>query len=208
MNKSVKIRNSYALKNELSNFFNKYKKIITVLLFIFIIGLIVGIFTSSKYSGNLELENIPDANLVNFISADKGSFGVFFSYFLRYLILFLFVVFLNFNSFMNFVTYFIIALLGYIFGFTVAGLITLFSLSGIISAVIIIIPFDLCISLLFILITAISIHKFKIYKKFGSSCGNFVNYRNVYFILFLLLIVLLFIKCMLLPILHITIIVN
>lgn len=208
MNQTSKIRNFYALKNQVSNFLKKYKSILLSLVFIFLLGAIVGIFTTSKFSGNLELDNIPDSNLVNFITGDKGSFGVFFSYFLRYLLTFLFIVCLNFNAFFNILTYIIIAILGYIWGFTIAGIITLFSVAGIINVIIIFVPFDLCISFILIVITCVAIEKYKIYKKFGSNCSYALNYKKLYFFLFVLLVLILFIKCMIMPVIHITIIVN
>ena len=207
MNKSTKIRNQYALKSEISAFLKKHKTCIITLCLVLIVGLITGIFTCSKYSGGLELEHIPDENLIDFISGDKGSFGVFFTYFLRYLIIFLFIVFLNINTFFSLLVYFSIGMLGYILGFTVAGIITLFSFTGIFNVIIFILPFDLCIIFILILIASISIHKYRIYKKFGSNCICYLNYKKTYLILFALLTLILFIKCMLLPIIRITIIV-
>lgn len=208
MSKINKIRNSYALKSEISLFFKNYKGIIITLIFVMLLGIITGVFTASKYSGGLELENIPDGNIVDFISGDKGSFGVFFTYFIRYLLIFLFVVFFNVNSFFNIISFLVIGIMGYITGFTIAGFVTLYSLVGVINVIILIIPFDLVSLFLLILITAISIRKFRLYKKFGSNCLSYVNHKNIYLILFLLLTIVLFIKSMLLPIIRVTIIVN
>ncbi len=208
MNKTNKIRNFYAFKNSISNFFKKYKGILFGLIFVFIVGVIVGIFTSSKFSGDMGLDNIPDSNLVNFIKGEKGSFGIFFAYLLKYLLIALFIIFLNFNRFFHIITYLLIGILGYVWGFTVAGIITLYSIAGIINVAIIFVPFDLIITCILIIITSISIDKYKIYKKFGSTSCSYLNYNKIYFLLCLLLVIVLFVKCMILPVIHITIIVN
>ena len=208
MNKLYRIRNTYVLKSKISSFFKTYKNLIFFLAFVLFVGIVTGILTASKYSGDLELKNLPDGNIVDFISGDKGSFGVFFAYFIEFLLVYLFLVFLNINGLFNILSFVIVGIFGYVAGFTVAGIITLYSFVGIINVVVLIIPFDLCILFLLILLTSISIRKYRICKRFGSNCASCLSYKKDSFVLFLILTLILFVKCMILPIMRITIIVN
>lgn len=203
----TKYRNSYRLGSEIGTFLKHYKKIIILLLFLALLGIVAGIFTSTKYSGSLELDNIPDKNLVDFISNDKGSFGTFFAYAIKYLIIILLIIFLNINTFFSIVNVVYIFVFGYQVGFTVYAIIALYSFAGIVNSIIIIIPFQLLLLAILILISALSINKNKIVCRYGRLpfCNN---YKQIYLVLSLLFFSVLFIWCMILPIIKITIIIN
>ena len=121
-------RNSLKLKSDLITFFKRYKTSIIILICIFIFGLITGIFTASNHSSGLELENIPDDNLVGFLCGDKGSFGIFFSYLISIGIALICIIFFNCNKFFSLINYIYIFVRGYILGFIIFTLISLFSL--------------------------------------------------------------------------------
>ena len=97
------IRYGYRLKSAISNFLNTHKISIIILTAVLILGLISGIFTASRYSGDLKLENIPDDNIISFLCREKGSFSLFFSYFIKFTIAGLLIIFFNINSFSNFI---------------------------------------------------------------------------------------------------------
>lgn len=201
-------RTSYKIKNDIGTFFKRYKFTIIILACVFILGLVTGIFTASNNSGNLELESIPDKDFIAFLCNDKGSFGLFFSYLISFAIALVFIIFCNFNRICALVNYIYVFIRGYVFGFTIFAIISLFSFAGIINAIIIIVPFWLLINFLIILISSICIAKNKIIKKFGKHCYTNNNPRNFLILLIILLVASLFLFCMCLPIIKITIIVN
>ena len=201
-------RNSYRFKNNVSNFMRYYRVSIIVICCIFLIGLIAGIFTSSSYSTNLELESIPDTNLIAFISGDKGSFSLFFSYVIELGLVIACILFLNFNFFCSVINIGYMLIRGYSFGFTIFSLVSLYSFAGIINVVIIIITFWLSINFILILISAICVSRNRIIKKFGKHCYNNNNPKKLICVMIILLMLILFLMCMLTPIIKITIIVN
>jgi len=201
-------RNSYIVKNNISNFLKRYKIAIILLSCFFILGLIVGILTASNHSGSLELENIPDNNLVDFLCGDKGSFGLFFAYLIPIGICLVLIIFFNFNFFCSIINILYILVRGYSLGFTIFAIIGLYSIAGIINVVIIIIPFWFSINFMIILISAICISKNKIIKNYGKHCYCNNNPRNFIVFLTILIVSILFLMCMISPIIKITIIVN
>lgn len=208
MRDGIFFRNSYRLKNNVSTFMKYYKISIIVICCFFLIGLIAGMFTSSNYSGSLEIESIPDSNLVSFICGDKGSFGLFFSYLIELSIVICCILFLNINFFCSIVNIVYILIRGYSLGFTIFSLISLYSFAGIINVVVIIIPFWFSINFILILISSICVSRNKIIKKFGKHCYINNNPRKIILFLCLILLSILFLMCMLTPIIKITIIVN
>lgn len=208
MKDSIFYRNLYKLKNDIIIFLKRYKFIILLLICIFILGVVTGIFTASNYSGSLELENIPDDAFIDFLCSDKGSFSLFFSYLIALGIAILLIIFLNKNWLCSFINYIYIFVRGYILGFTIFAVIGLYSLAGIISAIIIIMPFWLLINFIIILISGICIARNRLIRKFGKHCYCNYNPKNFLILLSILLVGILFLYCMLLPIIKITIIVN
>ena len=208
MEDAVFYRNKYRLKSQLHTFFGKYKFLILMLAICFVLGLVTGIFTSSRYAGNLELGNVPDANLVSFLQGDRGSFGVFFSYFIGTAVVCLLIIFLNINKFMAVINFLYFIVRGYTLGFTIFAIIDLFSFAGVINVIIIIIPFDLCINFLLILLSSIAIYKNNTIKKYGKECYCSQNNNSIIIIICILITAILFLKCMCMPLIKITIIVN
>jgi len=208
MRDSIFFRNSYRFKNNISSFMRYYRVSIIILICCFLIGLIAGVFTSSNYSSNLELESIPDTNLIAFICGDKGSFSLFFSYVIELGLVVCCILFLNFNFFCSVINIGYILVRGYALGFTIFSLVSLYSFAGIINVVIIIIPFWLSINFILILISAICVSRNRIIKKYGKHCYNNNNPKKIICFLIILMLAILFLMCMLTPIIKITIIVN
>lgn len=203
----VFLRNSYKIKSGISQFFKRYRVAICILSCFFILGVVTGIITASKYSGSLELENIPDGNLIKFLCGDKSSFGMFFSYLIPLSIAIVLIIFFNFNFLCSWVNFFYLIVRGYSLGFTIYSLVGLFSLGGVI-AVIIIVPFWIVIDFCLILLSSICVLKNHIIKHYGKHCYANDNPRFFIIILITILILFLFLLCMIMPILKVTIIVN
>lgn len=203
----AKYRNSYRVSSEVSTFFKLYKKVILLLLFFALAGIVCGVCTASNYSSSLSLDNMPDNILLSFISNERGSFGTFFAYALKFLIATLCIVLLNVNTFFAIVNMGYIFILGYQISFGIYIIISLYSLAGIINGLIIILPFQLLLLLCFVLISAIAINKNRLIKKYG--CVPYcTNTRQIYLCLIAIMMTILFVWCMILPIIKITIIVN
>ena len=201
-------RNSYKFKNNLTNFIRRYRLSIIILCCFFLVGFIAGIFTASNYSGSLELENIPDSNLVSFLCGDKSSFGLFFSYLIGLLIIIILILFCNVNFFCSIINIAYILIRGYSLGFTIFAIVMLYSFAGIINVVVLIIPFWILINFVLILISAICVSKNHIIKKYGRHCYISNSPRSFIVLMCIVLVSLLFLFCMLTPIIKITIIVN
>lgn len=201
------LRNTYKIKSSISQFFKRYKVAIFVLACFFVLGLVTGIITATKYSGNLELENIPDDNLIKFLCGDKSNFGVFFSYLLPICLALILIIFCNFNFLCSCINALYILIRGYSLGFTIYALVGLFSFGGIIG-IIVIVPFWLIIDFSIILISSICVLKNHIIKQYGKHCYANNNPRNFILFIIAIMIIVLFILCMVMPVLKITIIVN
>lgn len=207
MKEYSKYRNSYRISSEVGTFFKLYKKVIILLVIFAVAGIVAGITTSSVYSSDLTLDNMPDKILADFISGNRGSFGTFFAYAVKYLIIILLIVFLNVNTFFAFVNMAYIFVFSYQLGFSIYTIITIYSLAGILNGIIVIFPFQLLILLGFILISALAINKNRLIVKYGRLpyCNNS---KQIYLCIIGLMFVVLFVWCMILPIIKITIIVN
>lgn len=201
-------RNKYRLKSQLHIFMGKYKYLIFILSLFLCLGLIVGIFTASKYSGDLEIDNILDSNLLAFLKGNRGSFGVFFSYFISIGFACILIIFINLNTFCAIVNMLYFVVRGYVFGFTIFAMIDLFSFAGVLNVLIVLVPFDLVINFLLILISAICIYKNRVIKKYGKVCYKKQSGNAVLIILTVLLATIIFLKAMCMPLIKITIIVN
>lgn len=201
-------RNKYRVKSQFNSFWGKYKMLILFLFISLLIGTVTGIFTATKYAGELELSNVPDNNLVAFLQGDKGSFGVFFSYFVKTIVVCALILLLNINRFFAVVNFVYIFVRGYSFGFTIFAIINLFSFAGVINVVLIIIPFDLIVSFLIIVLSSIAMYKNNAIKKYGKECYCRQNSSMPILCIILLIVAVLFLKCMCMPLIRITIIVN
>ena len=201
-------RNKYRVKSQLNSFWGKYRVLILFLFLTLIVGFVTGIFTATKYAGDLELTNVPDNNLVSFLQGDKGSFGVFFSYFINTAIACVLIICLNINRLFAIVNFVYIFVRGYSFGFTIFAIISLFSFAGVINVVLIIIPFDLVVNFLIIVLSSIAIYKNNIIKKYGKECYCRQNGTTPIVCICILIVLILFLKCMCMPLIRITIIVN
>lgn len=207
MREYTKYRNSYRFGSEINTFFKMYKKVILFLVIFALGGLVAGIMTASANSSGLALENIPDDILVSFLSGDRGSFGTFFAYAIKYLIIICLIVFLNINTFFSIVNMCYIFVFAYQIGFGLYAIISIYSLAGILNGIVVILPFKLILLVCIVLISALAINKNRLIKKYGCVpyCDNL---KNIYLCLIGLFFAILFVWCMILPIIKITIIVN
>lgn len=198
----------YRVKNQVSLFFNTYKALLIVCFVFLLLGLGLGIYKSIKYSGDLSLSNMSDSNLVEFLKGDRGTMGLFFPCMFGYLFFCGIIIFFNFKPFCKIFTYLILIIKGYLIGFDITILIVQYGITGVINVLIFILPFDLCLCVVLILLSAIAIKRNNIIKKYGCyNCCNNINYKKLYWVLVITGIVVILVKCLLLPLVKVTIIV-
>lgn len=203
-------RNGLRWKSGFASFWARYKTIIIILSLFFIMGLIIGIFTASKFSKDLTVENLLDQALCKLISGDKSSFGWWFSQILIFAVMCSIIIFLNFSPWMMIFTFCTISFYGYFIGFNITCLIVIHPFGGLITALLVLIPFYLILATLLIIMAAVAIHRSFLIKKFGinyvRSCYR-VKFGRIYAFLFFLIVLVLFIQSLLLRIVNVTIIV-
>lgn len=204
-------RNAYRFKNKLSLYFTQYKFSILICSLLALLGCSLGIYTAIKYSGEIELSNLADSNLVDFLKGDKGTMGLFFPYLFSFSLYCCVIIFLNFKPVLSVFTYFALIVRGYLIGFDITVLIVLYGFAGIINVVFIILPCDLMVLCSLIIIAAIALKRNRNIKNFGPSCNcnsNSINFKKAYCFFIVIGILILLLKCLLLPLIRVTIIVK
>lgn len=206
--KSNTYKIQYKYKNSFAQFWSTYKALLLLCFVFLVFGLSLGIFKSIKYSGDLTLSNLSDSNFVEFLKGDRGTMGLFFPCMFGFLFFSGIIIFVNFKPFCKIFTFLILIIKGYLIGFDITILIVQYGISGVLNVFIFILPFDLMICLILIFLSAIAIKRNNIIKKYGcnSCCSNF-NYKKVYWALVIVGVVIILLKCLLLPLVKVTIIV-
>lgn len=209
--KSSVNRRIYRLKNKLSLYFNEYKFTVLICFIFLIIGASFGIFTAVKYSGEIELDNLADSNLVDFLKGDRGTMGLFFPYLFSFLFYCSVIIFINFKPFLSVITFLLLIIRSYLVAFDVTVIIILYGFTGILNVVLIILPCELMLLMILTIIAAVAIKRNINQKKFGPSfnCKPYmINYSKIFVILIIVGIILMLLKCLLMPLIRVTIIVN
>lgn len=163
-----------------------------------------------KNSSVIDLNNLFDNNLKSILKAEKGVFGVFFPYLLLFALVAAVCIFLNFKGWLMVFTFLMLTVYGYIFGYNVAIMVVLFDTIGLLNAIIIIIPIELCISLVLLVIASIAIYRCYIIKKYGCAYYQkccWLNINKIYFWWVICGVVLVLLKSILFGVIRITIIV-
>lgn len=71
--------NYFKTQNVLKEFFKCYNKIIIILCFISLLAILTGVLTAAKYSGSIEIENLSNKTLINFLKRETGVSPYFFN---------------------------------------------------------------------------------------------------------------------------------
>lgn len=160
--------NILKFNNALREFFITYKKIIWMLFFVSLLSILTACMFAIKNADILLITNLTNKTFIKFLQGDTTSWGVFFKFLLNFLFISFVAIFLNIKPWC--ITFNIFVLICYCFlnAFDITVIIIIFSFSGILNSVIILIPFFLIQLFLFILISAISIKSCIIRNKFGK----------------------------------------
>ena len=197
------------INSRLKEFFSTYKYYFLVLFLVVLLGFLTGIFTVNRYSGNIDVDNMVDKTLANFIQGDASNWTVFFNNILYGTISICIIVFFNFRPFMSIFSFIVVIYKSYVTAFMLMSFIILYSFAGAINAILIIFPSDLLCLIILCIFASLAIKKNFIIKKFGKSprnCYCNIDYTRTYIFLWILYVVILLIKTLLLPVIRITII--
>ena len=211
MKSKEQIRNAYKIKQMVNNVYCFFKKPFLFLLFVYFLGILLGAIVCARRSDSIEIENLFDGVLIDFLSGDKSGIALCFTYIFINLVIIAFFIFFNFKPIMCGISAFIVFVCAYLFGFNITAIIITFGFAGILNSIIIIIPLTFFADMVMVFICAINIKRNLLVKKFGNVClknCNGINYLKLCLFLTFIEIMLIIIKCLLLPIIKITIIIN
>ena len=189
-------------KNCLNEHFCKFKTWYVVLLNVAVVGIIVGLVTGLKIAPDSSISKMPDSILRGYIEGNVSIFGVFFSRFFSLLGIMLLIWATNCKPFLCFVSLLALVYQSFSIGATIAFLITLFNVGGILNVIFIVIPFHLLF--LFVLMgwTCVCVgYNFEC-KNFGGNIfsRDFICNARFTFALFVCLMLLgVFLEALLLP---------
>ncbi len=200
----------YRIKNsvfcQIGNLFVAYKRYLLVFGILFLISVLTGVLTASKYSSVLEQENLINRYFHSFVCNDINFFGFFLMMSLIFVAWCLVIVLLTRNTFFVVVNVLIFMLFAYIFGFDLCVVIICFGLIGVILGLLVQLIFGVLIFVVIMLLLAISIKRFRNHNLCRLSQKN--EYLHLYLWLTVVGLVLLFLFCLSFSIFHIFVIVG
>ena len=177
--------------------FKKNKIFYIICLILCLIGLFTGIFVAFK--SGITVSTLNDYNLYYYTSLDLASFGLFFTRLLSYACFLIILSICSLNVFLVPIGIVLIAYRTYLAGFNCCILISLFGISGAITSIIIIFPFQLIITFLLILYFALMINRSEQKKKFGYCL---IKFWKTYLIFFAILTIVNLLETILLIVLN------
>jgi len=183
---------SYATLCKLSNikytFLANFKKnkflYLLVILFSFL-GFLTGIFVAIKCG--ITLSTLQDYNLCLYSGSDLASFSYFFTRLLSYTCFLLILSICSLTVYFVPVGLILIAYRTYLAGFNCFLLIILFGVSGAIISILIILPFQILITFIFIIYFILMINRAEQKRKFGSANTSFFKMFLVFFLILTIL---------------------
>ena len=176
----------------------KNKTIYTLFFFMFAIGLLTGIFVAFKCG--ITEATLTDYNLSYYSSQELASFSLFFTRFVSYACFILILFLLSYSVWFVPVGIVLITYRTYLAGFNCCLLISLYGISGAITSVIIILPFQILITFSYIIFYVLMLNRAEQRKKFGFWS---IKFTKTYFLFLLLLTILNFFETIFLIILNV-----
>lgn len=191
---------SYALLCKLFNIkyallanFKKNKFLYLLAIFLAVLGLLTGIFVAIKCG--ITLGSLRDYNLCLYSGTDLATFSYFFTRLFSYTCFLLILFVCSLTVYLVPVGLILIAYRTYLAGFNCFLLIILFGISGAITSILIILPFQILITLIFIIYFTLMINRAEQKRKFG--CVN-ISFGKIFFTFFFILTILNLIETILL----------
>lgn len=193
------------IKRKVLDCFKVNKVYFIFLISFFLLGVIIGLISVFTYFKILDINNLTDSCLLNYLKDKIGLFSFLIRRFFHIFLIFISIFIISFNKFTCFLNSVILLYLGYILIFNLSVIIICFGFFGVIYSLISILIIGLALNLL--LIITMMICRDCCLCNFG-----FLNGCKDNFILFLILLALILVLCileiLLLPFLSSTFIVN
>lgn len=172
---------------------------------VFLVGCLVGVFTASKYAGDLEPSNLINEYLYSMLTKDMSTITYFIVLTVYFIVICLFIILLTRNKLMVFVDSLLLFFLSYIWGFDICVIFVCLGLSGIILGFICNVILGLIFFLNLCLIMSIVSHSLNCERKPYYKQNE---YRKLYAFLVLFGVVVLFLISFVFAIIHIFVIVS
>lgn len=164
----------------LKDHFVKYKKMYFAFVFIMLIGLVAGMLTAFKYSGEITIQHLNDNILVGFLEKKVGIFNLLLKRIFSFCLLFFILLLINFKKFTCFLNFILILYESYLLGLNSAVFIMLFNISGILNVFIVYLPCHLISILALVgLSTVLCSSCFKLCKYQETIFSQFFWQENV-----------------------------
>ena len=191
---------SYAVLCKLSNIkyallanFKKNKFLYLLAIILSFLGLLTGIFVAIKCG--ITLSTLQDYNLCLYSGSELASFSYFFTRLFSYTCFLLILGICSLTVYLVPVGLILITYRTYLAGFNCFLLIILFGVSGAITSILIILPFQILITLIFIIYFTLMINRAEQKRRFGTVN---ISFFKIFLIFFLILTILNLIETILL----------
>lgn len=186
-----------------SRFLRFHKFFLLVFFIIFFIGFLTGIITCSGFAKDLEVKNLINPYLYDFLRNEMTFFSYFLTLSVFFVLLSLFTIFCVRNKFFIGLSAIILFLLAYIFGFDLCVVIICMGLAGVVLGVIFMGLLGFLIFSLFICILAMVCKR--ILK--DKNCDDKKMFLKAVLCLICLALIILFFYCLFFSLIHIFVIV-
>jgi|LGOV01.1.fsa_nt_gb hypothetical protein len=203
-------RKIYYIKQKLIQHLKDYKILYIIGGLVFLLGFVCGVFTAIKYADLVDIRDITDSVLINFLKDETSVFGVFFSRVISYIFICVIIILINAVFWCIPLNYIFLFYKSFILAMNISFLIILFGFSGILISLLVLIPCQVIFNSSLISLISICVRRSIERRKFGfayfSDCQPFFPSKTLYFIccLFLVCAVL---ELLLLPIISVTFII-
>ncbi len=144
---------------------------IFVLCFFTILGLLTGIFTAVKYLNGTELFNFNNYGITQFANGNIATTELFFKRFLSYTCFLFILLICSLSAFLLPIGCFVIVYRSYLLGLNITIIVVLYGFGGILSAIVIILPIQLCMLVFACLFYCMVRNRCIIKKKYGKAVG-------------------------------------
>lgn len=169
------------LKYGIISNFKKNKILYLFSLLLSLVGLLTGIFVAFKCG--VTLSTLNDFNLQIYTCNELASFNYFFTRLISYTLFLLILFICSLTVYLVPVGLILIAYRTYLAGFNCTLLLTLFGISGALTSIIIILPFQLIITFLYVIYFILTINRTESKKRFGNCDISFCKLFFSFFII-------------------------
>lgn len=188
-----------------SRFFRNYKNYLLVFFIIFLFGFLTGIFTCASYASDLEIDNLINRYLYNFLCNDMSYFSYFLTLSIFFLLISIFTILAVRNKFMIIFNSFLLFLMAYVYAFDLCIVIICLGLAGIICGVLFLGVLGIAVFIFYICIFSI-VSRRVVAKDRCENEFKVILVNSLYF--FILGIIALFLSAILFASIHIFVIID